>query len=459
MSYRRIRNWLVHSQVAEPMIIDVNEVTLASIRNPLLRSYAEKYVRNYEDFMQQVSDLGVEIEETDDGEQIRKRIAELGRKGATVRNDSKSIYVNRISPACQACQTGVGSITFTVSLKCHRNCFFCFNPNEKWYEYRCEHTCDTVAELDALRASGKDLQHIALTGGEPLLHKEETIRFFQSARQDFPNAHTRLYTCGDHLEHETLRSLRGAGLNEIRISIRIEDTEKARRYTIDQIKLAQKYIPNVMVEMPVPPGALDEMKTVLTKLDRLGLFGINLLELCFPFRNAEEYRARGYRIKARPFRVLYNYNMYPGGLPVAGSEATCLDLIEFTLDERLRLGVHYCSVDNRHTSQVYAQNILSHRSRVLCFSNRDFFLKSAKAFGDDIAVVKHIFDRNGYDDYRFNPEYQFLEFHASKIKMLNKLDLEVGISTNILEKQNCGIHVHELKVDVTTPKTFQLSDL
>ena len=42
---------------------------------------------------------------------------------------------------------------------------------------------------------------------------------------------------------------------------------------------------------------------------------------------------------------------------------------------------------------------------------------------------------------------------------LNKLDLEVGISTNILEKQNCGIHVHELKVDVTTPKTFQLSDL
>ncbi len=105
-----------------------------------------------------------------------------------------------------------------------------------------------------LHASGQRLQHLALTGGEPLLHKEQTLRFFQRARQNFPNAHTRLYTCGDHLERETLQALKDAGLNEIRISIRLEDAENARQHTFDQIALAQEYVPNVMVEMPVLPG-------------------------------------------------------------------------------------------------------------------------------------------------------------------------------------------------------------
>ncbi len=61
--------------------------------------------------------------------------------------------------------------------------------------------------------------------------------------------------------------------------------------------------------------------------------------------------------------------------------------------------------------------------------------------------------------YRFSDEYQFLEFHVSKIKMLEKLNMEVGISTNILEKHNDKTYLRELKVDLTTPKTFQLSDV
>ncbi len=440
------------------MIIDVNDATLASIQNPALRSYAEGYVRNYQDLIQHIRQMGMEIEEADDGQQIRERIAALGRMGAIVRNDGKSVYVNRISPSCQACQTGVGSITFSVSLKCHRNCFFCFNPSQEGYEYQHDHTRDTLAELDTLHANGQHLQHLGLTGGEPLLHKKETVSFFQRARQNFPNAYTRLYTCGDHLDRETLRALKDAGLNEIRISIRIQDPENARRYTFDRIALAREYVSNVMVEMPVFPDALDEMKDMLTELDRLGVFGINILEFCFPFHNADEYRARGYRIKARPFRVLYNYG-YAGGLPVAGSEETCLDLIEFTLEAGLKLGVHYCSLENKHTSQVYYQNTSSDSPKMLHFSERDYFLKSAKIFGEDVATAKQIFDKNGYHDYRLSNDSQSLEFHVSKIKMLNRIHVEVGISTNILEKRDGKTYLHELKVDVTTPQTFQLSDL
>jgi pyruvate formate-lyase activating enzyme-like uncharacterized protein len=440
------------------MIIDVNEATLPSIQNSALRSYAEQYVRDYQYFMEQIRTLVIDVDEASHERLASERIAALGKKGAVVRNEGKSVYVNRISPACEACQTSVGSLTFSVSLKCHRNCFFCFYPNQKDNEYQHEHTHDTATELDGLRASGQRYQHLALTGGEPLLHKEETVRFFQHARLNYPNAYTRLYTCGDHLERETLQALKGAGLNEIRISIRLEDPERARRHTFDQITLSREYIPNVMVEMPVLPGALDEMKAVLIELDRLGAFGINLLEFCFPFHNVDEYRARGYRIKARPFRVLYEYT-YAGGVPVTGSEATCLDLIEFTLEAGLKLGVHYCSLENKQTSDVYRQNTSGGGLKVLYFSPRDYFLKSAKIFGENVAAARKIFDGNGYHSYRINDEYQFLEFHVSKIKLLKKLNMEVGISANILEKRDGKTYVRELKVDVTTPKTFRLSDV
>ena len=207
----------------DAMIVDVNETTLASIQNPALRSYAEQYVRNQQDFIQQIRQVGIDVEGRTTASRSSERIVALAKKGAVVRNDGKSVYVNRISPACEACQIGVGSQTFSMSLKCHRNCFFCFNPNQMGYEFQREHMRDTVGELDALRASGQRFQHLALTGGEPLLHKEETVRFFQHARQTYPNVYTRLYTCGDHLERETLQALKDAGLNEIRISIRIED--------------------------------------------------------------------------------------------------------------------------------------------------------------------------------------------------------------------------------------------
>lgn len=440
------------------MIVDVNETTLASIRNPELRSQAEQYVHIYQDFMQQILQMGIEIEGADDSQQVRQRIAALGKRGAVVRNDGKSVYVNRISLGCLACQTGIASNTFFVSLKCHRNCFFCFNPNQEEYEHHREHTRDVVAELDALRGSGVRVQHLALTGGEPLLYKEETIRFFQRARQNFPNVYTRLYTCGDHLERETLQAFKDAGMNEIRFSIRVEDTVNAQRRTFDQIALAREYIPNVMVEMPVLPGSLESMKVILTELDRLGVFGINLLEFCFPFNNADEFRARGYRIKARPFRVLYNY-WYAGGLPVAGSEMDCLNLIEFALDEGLHLGVHFCSLENKHTGQVYQQNMKRINSDVLYFSQRDYFLKSAKIFGKDAENAKAAFEKNGYRDYISSDEPQNLAFHVSKVRMLNKLDVEVGISTNVLEDRDGGIYLRELKLDLTTPQDFRLSDV
>lgn len=438
------------------MILDVTEATLPEIKNPALREYAATYVQIYHDFMEQVRQMGLEVEAQEDGAQVAERLAALQKKGAILRNADKSIYVNRISPACQACQTGAGSSTLFISLKCHRDCFFCFNPNQENYEYYRAHTRDTIAELDKLRTEYPRMEHLALTGGEPLLFKEETFHFFEHARELFPNVYNRLYTSGDHIDRATLEALQKAGLKEIRFSIRMHDLAKGQRHTFEKIALAREYIPVVMVEMPVLPGALDEMKDILRELDQLGIFGINLLELCFPLHNPAAFREKGYRVKARPFRVLYDY-WYAGGLPIAGSESVCLDLIDFVLDTGLKLGVHYCSLENKHTGQIHRQNSGRRLPKRFHFSPRDYFLKTARVFGGDVPAAVQVFDKAGYHDYVISEETNSLEFHVDQVRSLKKLDIHVGISTYVIETRNNEAVLRELKVDVTTPLSFRLS--
>ena len=438
------------------MIVDVTKSNVDEIKNPVLRGYASIYVQIYQDFMKQVRAMGLEIETEDTTSAVSQKIESLSKRGASVRNGEKSVYLNRISPACVACRTGIGSSTFFVSLKCHRDCFYCFNPNQENYEYYRGHTRDMVVELNELRKTNPRMGHLALTGGEPLLFKDETLRFFEHARDLYPNVYTRLYTSGDHIDREILEALKKAGLNEIRFSIRMHDLAKGHRYTYDRIALAREYIPSVMVEMPVLPNTLEEMKAVLRELDALDVFGINLLEFCFPLHNVEEYREKGYKVKARPFHILYDY-WYAGGLPIAGSEAVCLELVAFAMESKLKLGVHYCSLENKHTGQMYKQNSGHTLPRRIHFSQRDYFLKTAKVFGEDVPVVKQALDRAGYNDYLFSEQHDSLEFHVNRISSLKKLTVAVGISSQVIEMRENEPFLRELKVDLTTPQTFRLS--
>jgi hypothetical protein len=154
--------------------------------------------------------------------------------------------------------------------------------------------------------------------------------------------------------------------------------------------------------------------------------------------------------------MLYDY-WYAGGLPVAGSETVCLDLLDFALEQRLKLGVHYCSLENKHTGQVYQQNSGHALPKTMYFSQKDYFLKTARVFGEDIPLVQHALDQAGVRDYHFNAQKGYLEFHLDKVKTLSKLDVEIGVSSNVIETRENGPVLRELKLDVTTPQTFRLS--
>ena len=121
------------------------------------------------------------------------------------------------------------------------------------------------------------------------------------------------------------------------------------------------------------------------------------------------------------------------------------------------MGVHYCSLENKHTGQLYQLNTGHSLPSTAYLSLRDFFIKSAKVFGEDIPPVQDSLEQAGYRHYQINPEYNYLEFHVDKIRSLKKLDVEVGICYQVLEERQDGPVMRELKVDMTTPSTFNMA--
>jgi hypothetical protein len=88
------------------------------------------------------------------------------------------------------------------------------------------------------------------------------------------------------------------------------------------------------------------------------------------------------------------------------------------------------------------------------FSQRDFFLKSAKVFGMDIRRAERVLKRNSYRDYQINTKHDYLEFHPSHVHDLVPLDIEVAISSNIMEIRGDAQYMREVKVEGTSPQKF-----
>lgn len=430
-----------------------------AIANPWLNRYVQRYADIERQTLQAIEGYGLTFNHdatlTQRADALKTRLAQAG---AVIANNGKSISINWLSSACTACRTGEGSYTTFLSLKCHRDCYFCFNPNQQNYDHFQHQRRDARAEIVAFARDAVPLTHVALTGGEPLLHKDACIAFFTDLAHSYPQAHSRLYSAGDPLDSATASALRDAGLQEIRFSIKIDDPPHKIQRVLRRIALARKYIPSVMVEMPVLPGSAGQMRELLVALDALGIDGINLLEFCFPLHNAAAYRERGFTLKYPPWQVYYNY-WYAGGLAIAGSENLCLELLQFALDSKLRMGVHYCSLENKHTGQIYQQNHGYPAGDTLLYNEQDSYFYSAKAFGDDIPAVAQILNQHAVA-FTHNLQYHFIQFSPQAIPLLRALGITLCLSTFVIEHDDRQqALIKEVRVISCTPQNFTLTAL
>ena len=188
-------------------------------------------------------------------QQVADLRALLEARGATVRNAGASISCGWLSRACVECTGTGGSETFSTTLRCHRDCYFCFNYNLAEYERFRTEGCPWEEELShAHEATGGKMAVIGLTGGEPLLDLEGSLAFLRRARELFPKAHLRMYTSGDLLDERAAGFLSEAGLDEIRFSVKQDDPRELRERVLCNMRTAVRHIPDVVVEMPIVPG-------------------------------------------------------------------------------------------------------------------------------------------------------------------------------------------------------------
>ncbi len=194
------------------------------------------------------------------------------------------------------------------------------------------------------------------------------------------------------------------------------------------------------------PDSEEEMKSLLKCLDHMRIFGINLLELGFPYYNQGAFSAKGYQLKYPPYQTLYNFS-YAGGLPIAGSEVIALRLLRYAVKEKLTLGIHYCSLENKNFGQLYQQNYpFATENSTMYFSKKDYYLKTIKAFGTDAAEVYQIFKKAGIDRYLYDKKNKFIQFHPGDAYLLKGRSIELAVSVNVMEERNSEIVTRELKL-------------
>ena len=157
-----------------------------------MREYVAAFDQVRIDFERDVAEFGLPFEQGESSpRKLRDEVA--ARTGCHCENCSASLWRKWISPACVACRTGERTETFFVSLACNRDCYFCFNPNQVDYEYHRTHRRDIASELESQHAAGAHFDFLAVTGGEPLLFKDEVLAFLEKARELYPMP-TRAYT-------------------------------------------------------------------------------------------------------------------------------------------------------------------------------------------------------------------------------------------------------------------------
>ena len=440
------------------MTLQLNKDNIHMIMNPVFLAYAERYQEIYDDFQENVKSFGMTFAQNREQE-IQALRAELTAFGVTQRNDGSSLVHGKLCGACEACRTGVDSYTGLISLMCHRNCFFCFNPNQYEYDHLASAKKDWKRELERVYARNKNLRYIALTGGEPLLHKKEAVEFFSMARRFWPQISMRLYTSGDLLDENTLALMAYAGLEEIRFSLKTEDHPAVMEKVFSAMEMAKRFVSRVMVEMPVMPDAEEQMCAILDRLEAIGVYGINLLELCFPFHNAQAFAERGYELRNPPYKTLYNF-WYAGGLPVDGSEILALKLMRYAMEKKYHLTVHYCSLENKHFGQIYMQNLGAAKDDTsYVMSEKDFYLKTVKAFGDDAICARKIFDEHRATQYIADEENGYIRFSPDCARLLRETDMELAVSYNVREMRGREEVIRELRLDYAKASDFDSREL
>jgi len=256
-----------------------------------------------------------------------------------VRTKVGSLLLGRMPEGCRLCIQGAKMVLFITGL-CTRSCYYCplserrrrkdvIYANERPVKFMKE-ALEEAKLMDALGTG--------ITGGDPVLRFERTLKYIRALKRRFGRRHHIHMYCASRLSKRQLAALRNAGLDEIRFHL----------WEVEPVEAALEAELSAGVEIPALPGDIVRTAKFLERLDSAGCEFVNLNELEFSDTNYEELKRRGFRIKS------------DDSMAVKGSEGAALRIMEWAAP-RLSMAVHYCPSSLKDSVQL--KNRLIRRAR------------------------------------------------------------------------------------------------
>jgi pyruvate formate-lyase activating enzyme-like uncharacterized protein len=232
---------------------------------------------------------------------------------------------NGLSPGCRCCGDGGWSCLF-VNGRCNGHCFYCPTAQDDDGPPVTNGLAFTTPEDYAAYVAALGFSGVSISGGEPLMTPELTLAYLSAVRRRCgDDVHLWLYTNGTLLTADLCRSLRDAGLDEIRFDL------GAVRYHLKKLRLAVGCIPTVTVEIPAVPEDEDLLKRKMVEMAEAGVKHLNLHQMRLTPYNLGPLTERGYTF------------IHGEKVTLLESELCALRMVRFGLEQAIPLPVNYCS--------------------------------------------------------------------------------------------------------------------
>jgi len=242
-------------------------------------------------------------------------------------------WLNNLSEGCRLCGKGEWSCLFISGL-CNARCFYCPSPQISDDLPSTQKMSFQSPEHYALFLKEFNFKGCSFSGGEPLIAFERMMDYLRTIRRiASSDIYIWMYTNGILADREKFRLLAEAGLNEVRFDI------GAVAYSLDAIKYAKGLIPVITIEIPAVPEKLALLKHLVPEMIKQGVTNLNLHQLRLTPHNAARMMKKNYT---------YLHGEHP---TVLESELTALELIKYTDELSLDLGINYCGFQYKNRFQ------------------------------------------------------------------------------------------------------------
>lgn len=330
----------------------INQEELNKIKNfkgtAIKRDLLALFLRKKIFFEKTLKNIDVLWVENEDPEELSKIILKLSKKDQIfIDNKWKDIYYKKRSIGCTLC-TLWKWCTVVLSYKCNRDCFFCYeetplNPKTQIDPYD-KKDLDNIYSLIDHSYSDSSNKTLAITWWEPFLFTDKVYEILEYVNTNYPWKNKRIYTTWDLLSEKILINLKKLWLDELRFSIKPWEQPNLELYS-----LAKKYIPSILIEMPVMPWTKEYLIDILTKIDDQWVIDwINLNELTFNNINADKFKERGLKLDTYlDSRDLYHryYDIKKIEIWVYWSKKLSLELIDYFSEKEAHFFIHYCDLN------------------------------------------------------------------------------------------------------------------